>query len=183
MHSSKGRKTVQLTQIYIDTSPHDTQVQLIQVFSDIISHDTHTCIFLVPYLFSCMCNTIHQVSHTLKNKLSTSYFGGPRFQNQVKKQFSWLAFLVLLLVHFKNKTLTRHIIRLLLWVWIAPVPVGANWVHNMMPQKGKLILMPSTAQVQHQLQCGTLEETIQPTVYRLFPVDPEEQITVTVVPK
>ena len=86
-------------------------------------------------------------------------------------------------MHFKNKALTRRITRLLLWVWIAPVPLGASWVQNMMPQKGKLVLMPSTAQVQHQLQYGTLEETIQPTVYMLFPVDPEEQITVTVVPK
>jgi len=86
-------------------------------------------------------------------------------------------------VHFKNKALTRRITRLLLWVWIAPVPVGANWVQNMMPQKGKLVLMPSTTQVQHRLQYGTLEETFQPTVYMSFPVDPEEQITVIVVTK
>jgi len=77
-------------------------------------------------------------------------------------------------VQFKNKALTRHITRLLLWVWTALAPVGANWVQNMMPQRGTLVLMPSTAQVQHQLQYGTLEETFQPTACMLFPVDPEE---------
>lgn len=77
-------------------------------------------------------------------------------------------------MHFKHKALTRHITRLLLWVWTAPVPVGANWVRDMMPQKGTLVLMPSTAQVQHQLLYGILGETFQPTAYMLFPVDPEK---------
>lgn len=45
-----------------------------------------------------------------------------------------------------------------------------------MPQQDKPIQMPSTTQVQHQLQYGTLGETIPSREYMLCPVNPGEGI-------
>jgi hypothetical protein len=54
--------------------------------------------------------------------------------------------------------------------------VAASLEYNMMPQQDKAIQTPSTTQEQHQLQYGILKKTIPSTEYKLYPVNPGEDI-------